>query len=104
VRPIVRSHHERLDGSGYPDGLRGDAIPLLAQIMSVVDVYDAMTTERPYKPAWPADVAFDELAREARRGWHSVDLVDLLTDLGNRGELMTSLVPDVGFCLSLARM
>jgi putative two-component system response regulator len=117
VRPIVRSHHERLDGSGYPDGLRGDAIPLLAQIIGVVDVYDALTTERPYKPAWPPDVAFAELAREARRGWHPTDLVDLLIDLGHRGELMapgkTGVTsgpgaPDLGslqgFCLSLARM
>ena len=117
VRPIVRSHHERLDGSGYPDGLRGDAIPLLAQIIGVVDVYDAMTTERPYKPAWPPDVAFAELAREARRGWHPTDLVDLLIDLGHRGELMAPGKTGVtsgrgapdrgslqGFCLSLARM
>ena len=49
VRPIVRHHHERLDGSGYPDGLKGDAIPLVAQIMGIVDVYDALTTDRPYK-------------------------------------------------------
>jgi putative two-component system response regulator len=117
VRPIVRSHHERLDGSGYPDGLRGDAIPLLAQIIGVVDVYDALTTERPYKPAWPPDVAFAELAREARRGWHPTDLVDLLIDLGHRGELMAPGKTGVtsgpgapdrgslqGFCLSLARM
>jgi putative two-component system response regulator len=48
VRPIVRHHHERLDGSGYPDGLRGDDIPLLAQIMSVADIYDALTSVRPY--------------------------------------------------------
>jgi putative two-component system response regulator len=47
VRPIVRHHHEKLNGSGYPDGLAGDAIPLLAQIMGVVDVYDALTTSRP---------------------------------------------------------
>jgi putative two-component system response regulator len=117
VRPIVRSHHERLDGSGYPDGLRGDAIPLLAQIMGVVDVYDAMTTERPYKPAWPPDVAFAELAREARRGWHATGLVDLLIDLSHHGELTIPRdagviggpgEPDAvslqGFCLSLVRM
>ncbi len=46
VRTIVRHHHERLDGSGYPDGLEGDAIPLLAQIIGIVDVYDAITTDR----------------------------------------------------------
>jgi putative two-component system response regulator len=51
VRPIVRHHHERLDGSGYPDALIGNRIPLLAQIISVVDVYDALTTHRPYRQA-----------------------------------------------------
>ena len=51
VRPIIRSHHERLDGSGYPHGLRGDEVPLLAQIVAVVDVYDAMTSDRPYRLA-----------------------------------------------------
>ena len=49
VRPIIRHHHERYDGSGYPDGLAGDEIPLVAQIMGVVDVYDAVTTRRPYQ-------------------------------------------------------
>jgi cyclic di-GMP phosphodiesterase len=78
VRPIVRHHHERLDGSGYPDGLRGADVPLLAQIMSVVDVYDALTTERPYKPAFPAAVAFEELSNEASRGWRDQHLVDEL--------------------------
>jgi putative two-component system response regulator len=55
VRPIVRSHHERLDGSGYPDGLRGDEIPVLAQIVGIVDVYDAMTSHRPYRSALDPD-------------------------------------------------
>jgi putative two-component system response regulator len=76
VRPIVRSHHERLDGSGYPDGLRGDAIPLLAQIIAVVDVFDALTTPRPYKPSFPVERAHEELRREAARGWRRRDLVD----------------------------
>ena len=76
VRPIVRHHHERLDGSGYPDGLRGDQIPLLAQIMSVVDVYDALTTERPYKRVMSPHEAFDELRREVSFGWRRRDLVD----------------------------
>ena len=75
VRPIVRHHHERLDGSGYPDGLRGSRIPLLAQIISVVDVYDALTTARPYKPALAPDVALAELEAEGRRGWRDVALI-----------------------------
>jgi cyclic di-GMP phosphodiesterase len=83
VRPIVRHHHERLDGSGYPDGLRGDAIPLLAQIIAIVDVYDALTTIRPYKDALPAAGACQELLWEADRGWHRRDLVDAFIDVMN---------------------
>ena len=66
VRPIVRHHHERLDGSGYPDGLRGDAIPLLAQIASIVDIYDALTTRRLYRKAWTPEQACEELMAEVR--------------------------------------
>lgn len=76
VRPIVRHHHERLDGTGYPDRLKGDAIPLLAQIMSIVDVYDAITTDRPYKRAFPPERAYEELMQEVRNGWRRKDLVE----------------------------
>jgi putative two-component system response regulator len=76
VRPIVRHHHERLDGSGYPDGLRDGEIPLLAQIISTVDVFDALTTERPYRAPRPAVEAFEVLADEARKGWRDRALVD----------------------------
>ena len=76
VRPIVRHHHERLDGSGYPDGLTGDDIPLLAQIMGIVDVYDAITTTRPYKPAATTEQAYKELLQEVNKGWRRRDLVD----------------------------
>jgi putative two-component system response regulator len=61
VRPIIRHHHERYDGSGYPDGLQGDEIPLVAQIMGVVDVYDAVTTRRPYQGPHTAQEAIDIL-------------------------------------------
>lgn len=76
VRSIVRHHHERLDGSGYPDGLAGDDIPLLAQIIGVVDVYDAMTTDRPYRQARTPGEALAELEREVELGWRRADLVE----------------------------
>ena len=86
VRPIVRHHHERLDGSGYPDGLKGDEIPLLAQIMGIVDVYDAITTERPYKPAATEEQGYEELRREVALGWRRSDLVEVFIAL-NIGRL-----------------
>lgn len=86
VRPIVRHHHEHLDGTGYPDGLKGDEIPLLAQIMGVVDVFDALTTSRPYKPALSVDDACAVLRDEVRRHWRRADLVETFIDLlGERG-------------------
>jgi putative two-component system response regulator len=87
VRPIVRGHHERLDGSGYPDQLRGDRIPLLAQVMGVVDVFDALTTRRPYKAALAAEQAFAELLGEAERGWRRRDIVNAFIELGGLGRL-----------------
>jgi len=76
VRPIVRHHHERPDGTGYPDGLEGDSIPLLARIMNVVDSYDALTTVRPYKVALSSAEAVRELRQEAARGWKFPSLVE----------------------------
>lgn len=76
VRPIVRHHHERLDGSGYPDGLSGDAVPVLAQLIGIVDVYDAMTTARAYRGAEPAEAALAELEREVELGWRRRDFVE----------------------------
>jgi putative two-component system response regulator len=75
VRPIVRHHHERLDGTGYPDHLRDGEIPLLAQIIGVVDVFDAVAEARPYKPAATLDHACRELEVEAVRGWKRAELV-----------------------------
>jgi HD-GYP domain-containing protein (c-di-GMP phosphodiesterase class II) len=61
--PSVRAHHERFDGAGYPDGLRGEDIPLAARIVSVADTYDAMTTARPYRAALPHEAAIAEISR-----------------------------------------
>jgi len=80
VRPIVRSHHERLDGSGYPDGLRGDEIPLLAQIVGVVDVYDALTSHRPYRGAWEAEKAAGFLIQEMEQRKFSRTHVEAFLD------------------------
>ena len=76
VRPIVRHHHERLDGTGYPDGLRSSQVPLLAQIVGIVDVFDALTTARPYRLPLSRAVAFDMLADEVSKGWRDRVLVD----------------------------
>jgi putative two-component system response regulator len=81
VRPIVRHHHERLDGRGYPDGLAGDDIPLLAQIVSIVDVFDALTTDRPYRKALPAATAYQMMQDIARDGWCRDELLTAFIDL-----------------------
>lgn len=69
VLPIIRHHHERLDGSGYPDGLKGDQIPLTVRLLTIVDIYDSLTTDRPYRKALPPGEAFTHMWEEASRGW-----------------------------------
>ena len=76
VLPIIRHHHEKLDGSGYPDGLKGEEIPLTARILTTVDVYDALTTDRPYRRALSRDEAFAVIREEVNRGWWDGALVD----------------------------
>ena len=75
VLPIIRHHHEHMDGSGYPDGLRGLEIPLLARVLQAVDVYDALRTARPYKPALSHDQAANTMAEEALHGLWDAELV-----------------------------
>ncbi|HEY9764589.1 MAG TPA: HD domain-containing phosphohydrolase [Trichocoleus sp.] len=80
VLPIIRNHHERWDGTGYPDKLMGNAIPLLAQIFQLIDIYDALTSERPYKSAFPPEQAIAMMREEADRGWRSPELIDKFSD------------------------
>lgn len=93
VRQIVRHHHERLDGSGYPDGLSGGEVPLLAQIMGIVDVYDALTSARPYRRPISSEAACDALEAEAQRGWRSPELVAEFIALCRSGRLSTVTSP-----------
>jgi putative two-component system response regulator len=75
VLPIIRHHHEHSDGSGYPDGLRKSEIPLLPRILQVVDVYDALRTARPYKPALGHEQAALTMRKEAQSGLWDEELV-----------------------------
>ena len=76
ILPIIRHHKEHWDGTGYPDGLHGDDIPLGAQIVGIVDAYVAMTSDRPWRVAIDADTAIVKLRELGHRGIHNMDLVD----------------------------
>ena len=105
VLPIVRNHHEKWDGTGYPDGLKGEDIPLLARILQVADIYDALTSQRPYKRAFTHEEAVQIMSEEARRGWRDPRLVSLfatLFDPANRDTAPT--VEEMTAPLSLASM
>ncbi|MCU0536645.1 MAG: response regulator [Hydrococcus sp. Prado102] len=79
VLPIIRHHHERWNGSGYPDGLSGDEIPWMAQIFQILDIYVALTSERPYKLALTPAQALETIAAEMEKGWRNPELVKQFT-------------------------
>jgi putative two-component system response regulator len=87
VLPIIRHHHEKQDGSGYPDGLKGQQIPLTARILQVTDIYDALTTDRPYREALPQEKAFAILREEVKRGWWDGAILDQFEGVVHDGEL-----------------
>lgn len=74
VLPIIRHHHEKLNGTGYPDQLKGEAVPVTARVLQIVDVYDALITERPYKRALPVAEALTVMEEEVRKGWWDPDI------------------------------
>lgn len=76
VVPIIRHHHERWDGSGYPDGLRGADIPLLARVFQIVDIYDALVSPRPYKRPFTLEEIIAVLREETHRGWRDPVLIE----------------------------
>ena len=75
VLPIIRHHHEKWDGSGYPDGLKGEQIPLTARILQTTDIYDALTTDRPYRKALPSENAIAIMRAEVKRGWWDASIL-----------------------------
>lgn len=87
VLPIIRNHHERWDGTGYPDGLAGEQIPLLARILQIADVYDALTSERPYKKAFTHDESITILQQESAKGWRDSALVGLFEEMCTRAAI-----------------
>jgi HD-GYP domain-containing protein (c-di-GMP phosphodiesterase class II) len=90
---IALSHHEKFDGTGYPSGLRGDRIPLSARISALADVYDALTTRRPYKDAWPHEKAVDEIRGLAGRHFDPV-LVDIFAQVSTQFDEVRRVFPE----------
>ena len=86
ILPVIRHHHEKMDGSGYPDGLRGEDIPLKARILQVADIYDALTTPRPYRGALPPEEALQILFSEAENGWLDASVVLKFSRICRYGE------------------
>jgi putative two-component system response regulator len=86
VLPIIRHHHEKWNGSGYPDGLKGEQIPLTARILQVTDIYDALTTDRPYRKALSIDEAFAIMREEVKREWWDGSIVNELEAMVNESE------------------
>jgi putative two-component system response regulator len=80
VVPIIRHHHERWDGSGYPDGLTGEKIPYLAQVFQLIDIYDALTSERPYKIPLLPEEALNIITEETKKGWRNPNLVQQFSE------------------------
>ena len=85
--PILRHHHERLDGTGYPGKLRGDQISLEVRVVTVVDIYDALSTRRPYREPTPPEISMKILREEAGRGWWDVRVVECLADMISGGRI-----------------
>ena len=84
VLPLIRHHHERWDGTGYPDNLCGEQIPLLARVLQVADIYDALTNPRPYKQTFSGQKALEIMQLETDRGWRDPRIMKVFVRLHER--------------------
>lgn len=91
ILPIVRSHHERLNGTGYPDGLSGDEIPTLVRITSIADVYDAMTSNRVYRSGLSSERALSTMEEEVKRGYWDIEIFRVLSSLCGNGTIKSNI-------------
>jgi putative two-component system response regulator len=87
ILPMIRNHHERLDGTGYPDGLKANQIPDVVRVVNIVDIYDALTNKRSYKDAFSADKAFKIMWNEVDRGWWDGDILKVWEELVRKGHV-----------------
>lgn len=97
VLPLIRHHHERWDGTGYPDGLKADEIPLIARVFQMTDIYDALTSERPYKKAFSPQHALEIMQQEVDKGWRDPQLFQQFRDfiLHHRDPQFVALAPSI---------
>lgn len=93
--PVIRHHHERMDGTGYPDHLAGEEIPFLARVMTIVDIYDALTTTRSYRKSLPQESALELLWEEANQGWWDKEILGKFTSMirNDHGDLTSENLP-----------
>ena len=100
---MIRNHHERLDGTGYPDGLKGDRISIGTRIVCVTDICDALSTDRPYRPALPKDEVRRILREEAGRGWWDPEVVEAAIETVGEGGPLANL-PQASSCTDLSSL
>jgi len=89
VLPIIRHHHEKANGTGYPDGLRGDEVPRTARVLQIIDVYDALRTSRPYKEAFSLEMTLRIMQEEVEKGWWDPEIFGEFRELLKEGFQMT---------------
>src|SRR5258708_7066899 len=104
VLPLIRSHHERMDGTGYPDRLAGDRIPMLARVIQTVDIYDALTNVRPYKDPCSRMRALAIMEEEMAKGWRDPEITSLFIHMNWPNSPMLGSLANLNHALAQSRL